>query len=404
MDYTIQKDDLWNITKKQYNLSNDQNNAKKNQASNPNTIFGGTKSSFLSEKELQEDTNILREQPSNSKAKSLSTNNSIKKEQPTKFLFNNDRSLTIYSDHMSLLDNKTNEFRTFWDRDHNGAYEEENIITGKNKCAKYKIEESKYDVKKFQQEQISALNLNDKDYSKSKAKINGKIESFAQGNTGDCWALTGLKALSGTKEGAKEIKNAISQDENGNVTVNLKRTNEKYTFSPEEINKAQGKKAFGDPDVIAFELALEKHREKLLKDPNFKEGNKNIEQSVGSGTLEEPLDGGYPSEVFALLTDKKNVLKLLNPKTYSKPSKEADTIINNLMYLKEINPNRNAVAVSFIKKEGPVITHHAYSVEKVDKEYVTLSNPHNSLKGIKIKRKDFVKNCATMSFVDMEGS
>lgn len=321
--------------------------------------------------------------------------NPVKKEGSDIKIFRDNKALHIYANgEMIFLDDTKKEATCWRDLDHNGKYDTKIIFTigGKDKPVVSKLDEAQNDVKKIQQQVITEC---------KKEIINGKIDDFEQGNTGDCWLLAGLKALSGTKKGAEAIKQSISEDNDGNVTVKLKGVNETYTFSSDEIYNAKGKKADGDPDVIAFELAIEKHKEQVFKNHTSR-GLEDYKNRLGRDPSTSALDGGSSAEVFAILTNKQ-------PYIFS-ASKKTEEDRNNIMAIqaellqKQAAPDKIALGVSFLNEDGPMHVKHAYSVEKVDKDYVTVTNPWDSLKEIKIKKADFIKNCKTISFLNMDSN
>ena len=98
--------------------------------------------------------------------------------------------------------------------------------------------------------------------------IDGEIDDFGQGSTGDCWLLGGLKAFCSSEQGRQYIKDAIKDNGDGTYTV---------TFQPyeycgnviegwsgiityEDIVEARESRKYshGDADVLLIELAMEK--------------------------------------------------------------------------------------------------------------------------------------------------
>lgn len=282
---------------------------------------------------------------------------------------------------------------------------------------------------------------------------NGKIENFKQGNTGDCWALAAIHTLAKTKNGAEIIKNSIKKLPSGNVVVELKGAKESYRFTPEQVNDAKGRLSQGDDDVRLLEMALEQHRLKLLVAAKDKKASiedlryisdfanpSEMSEYVGSGTLSEPLDGGFGANAIFLLTGKtsKTAYDYQGANVVANAEKEIDNIKKDerfslaesqrkqsLMYqikasgvktqeaTKKINekldefsanPGRFAVTGSFYqydKKQG-IYTCHAYSLKSVDGDKVILVNPWNSKEETVISRKEFLSNYNFWTFCDME--
>jgi len=202
----------------------------------------------------------------------------------------------------------------------------------------------------------------------------------------------------------------ISVDKNGNATVKLKGTGEVYRFSAKEINKAEFRLSSGDDDVRIIEMAMEKHREKLLKN-----GSKNALESLGftdvksrtgSGTPADPLLSGNSDELFAVLIGKKteycrngNFLQIAENKVAGVFGGKDPNY-----YLTEIqkNPKKYAATTGFRNDDASfIISKHEYSIVAVDNETVSLINPHNNSKILKMKRADFLKNCGGIDICDL---
>lgn len=242
-------------------------------------------------------------------------------------------------------------------------------------------------------------------------KINGRIEDFEQGDTGDCWALAGIKSISNTKKGAEIIKNMISQDKNGNVTVRLPHVKEMYTFSPKEIKEAEGRLSTGDDDVRVLELALEKHRLKLVKkgysDETLKPfGLFHPKERVGNGNQKEPLKAGTGAEAFAILTGTAPYVNRNQDGILIEPDERIefsrDKTKGDYLDMLQKNPQRYAATTYFDFDEGEnIAAMHEYSIKAVDGDYVYLVNPWESSKTVKMKKDDFILNSAGIDFCDL---
>lgn len=327
------------------------------------------------------------------------------------------RTLVINDTRITEL-NAENQVSCVWvDTDKNGKYDTLINYSSNKEVKRTKFKETK-DMEKniFQKSYIKELEERKKRLIESKLsviKIDGKIGSFQQSNiTWDCWALAGIKSLADNKIGAEIIKNSISLDkENGTVTVKLKGVNESYTFTLDEIyNKlstGQLSNFIGDDDVKVLEMAMEKHRKKsiekfnqnrLLNLPTLLDPKNRI----GDANLKAPLDAGASSEVFAMLTDNSvseyfnnTALKIINPFHLFKSTKQ---------YLSYIQKNsQNVVATTYFKNDvnKEIVSYHEYSIKKVDNDHVELINPWDSEKIIKIKKEDFIKNCAGFDICDL---
>lgn len=275
--------------------------------------------------------------------------------------------------------------------------------------------------------------------AKPNVQINGKIEDFKQGKTGDCWLLDGLKGLANTEEGARAIKDSIFQDQDGNVHVTFQGVNESYAFTPKEIIDARERLSTGDDDVRVIELAVEKHRKQLLDrgikyEDHVEQFNRELGSRVGYGTNESPLKAGYASEIYFLLTSKdkfdyfeqapikreETLVHRINNFLFGPPQKPPTpkpkennismsndnirTDLNSYLTLIQQNPGQYACSVTFQEDNRiathPIYDHHAYTVTSVDNAYVTIVNPKNSSRELKVTRNDFISNYRGMILFD----
>ena len=309
---------------------------------------------------------------------------------------NNNKKLTISSDNsktaskISLVDNN-NAFIPFFDKKTRTCHglEIEPCNNKKNKI--------KADLNAKKSAANGIVNISDD------TTIDGEIGDFSQQNEGDCWLLAGIKATANTKDGAEIIKKDITKYENGNVKVYLKGVNETYTFTQKEINnpiQANGLSlSRGDADVRAIEMAVAKHRYNLIKSGTYtKSGDPRT--SIGGGTLNDPLAGGYNAREAGFLITGKMPEEIKNEDISDKVCNafnhkckgEAD--VDDYLDKISENPHKYSGVVSFgnnISKKG-IRANHFYSIKSVSKDgkTVIMNNPWNTYKNLTLTRQEFL--------------
>ncbi len=265
---------------------------------------------------------------------------------------------------------------------------------------------------------------------------NGVIESFGQGQTGDCYLLSSLMALASNEKGAEILKNNIVKNSDGSVTITLpgakvadkelkkdgfvSNITGTYTITKEEFYNARqsGKYSRGDDDVLLYELAFEKYREQIIQTQsvNNSQAHFDVGHYVGGGTLANPLNGGLEVDAMYVLTanmgtefsisENKDVVTEL-PKAYSfKPSsvelekdqasrREIDICLKRF----ERDPERYALCTAF---KSSKTSGHAYHLKKVSGNKVILVNPWDSDKEIVMSKDEFLRKAECITVWDTE--
>lgn len=226
-------------------------------------------------------------------------------------------------------------------------------------------------------------------------KINGKIEDTKQSKTNDCWLLSGVNALRETDWGRQIISEAILKTTDGNVEVNLKGANKKIKVTKNEIIEAKktGLYAQGDDDMIALEIAVNKHKNDIK--PQSKEERERNGLAINYGEGEE---------VMYLLTGRKSSVKSLDPQRVKKDRVKTSSLdVENTLERKLKDNDSIAITCGFagfknkIEIDGILLSPgHAYSIKRIEKDtsgktWVILIDPNNSAKELKVSQDKFVE-------------
>ena len=237
----------------------------------------------------------------------------------------------------------------------------------------------------------------------------GKIGDTDQQTLGDCWLLSGVNALSYTKEGKKVIKEALEYKDNGDVVVHFKGLDSSYTITETEQrevirNKAKGdgEYAKGDIDMKIFELAIEKAYTDQ-KNANFIYIKDTPFPCENAEDLKEDLEedgsviwGGFSAAAMYLITGKKTYRE----KDKEKMSKLLDNFDKSSVALAASCSQKITVKDAYGKKvklTGP----HAYAIQIVSDDKVYVVNPWDTTKEIVLTKETFLKTFAGLDVCEL---
>jgi len=209
--------------------------------------------------------------------------------------------------------------------------------------------------------------------------VNGEIdEAVFQGNTGDCWLISGILSMSYTDDGAELIKNAITKNDDGSYTVKFDGVDKEYTITEDELESAN-KKGFleglgvkkseystGDDDVLLIELAMEK----LVN-----------ENEIPIQTV-DGITGGSAYYFYQLFS--KNAVEY----AYG----DDETEIKNLLEYYNLYQDECAATIGVETGFAGLEDDHAYAVKSINSSEITLVNPWDTTETVSVSIKDLASN------------
>ena len=257
--------------------------------------------------------------------------------------------------------------------------------------------------------------------NKRSVNVNGEIDqAVAQGGAQDCWLIAGVLALNNTTNGKQILKNSISANQDGSVTVKFAGVNAEYRISYEEMklydkegvhygnDKTVVAYSVGDNDLLAIELAVKK----LKNDIDNGKVVLDVDANSYEGNRANTLDGGYAQQLLYFLTGNTS-----STKTVDIPSNASDSTVKSILskgiarsevgaFLNVQNGSNSALTFSmyysdksakctdgstFSVKLGD--SGHTYAITNVDKNKrtVTFVDPSNSTKSYTMTWDEFAK-------------
>ena len=295
-------------------------------------------------------------------------------------------------DALKSLEHKKEELKTPKEGE-DSLYELELQETGETKTAKNVKLNSFFD---------KIFGKDDKDKNEDDTK-DGKIGPTEQGNTGDCWLLSGINALSYTEKGRELIKDALEY-EDGYTIVHLKGYGD-VVVKDDELNDS--KLSTGDADMRIMELAMKKVFAAI------KNGDCVVDPDAPDFLNKDNLDtieGANPMLAMYLLTGKYGETHGGFTTKYAEIALNTDRIQEILGEFEENNGKDAALSATMNEKtvvkdiNGAEITlagPHAYAVKEVKDGVVTLTNPWNSGEDIKLSEDTFVNTFDGVQFLDL---
>ena len=257
--------------------------------------------------------------------------------------------------------------------------------------------------------------------------INGVIEDFKQGNTGNCYFLTRLKNLSRKSWGAKIIKESIEPDGTGGAYVTFKgalkvdksgRTPMRFHVTVEDILSVREKQksvpdasgydlknkdeieryksdykdlrqfSSGDDDVLVLELAYNKYMR--LHDRDMGDGDVTSYWSMKTYVTDE----GDVVKLFTGSNEKGfsgNYFGTRNPALMEEALTEVKKCFDNYVLEMEFKENN----------EYGMLSNHAYEIigfesDRNGNPMIVIINPHDTSKPIKMNYYDAIASASDL--------
>ncbi len=211
--------------------------------------------------------------------------------------------------------------------------------------------------------------------------INGLIDAFEQGQTGDCWLLSSLESLSNSEEGRKLLQDAIQINDDGTYTVKFDGADWAINITDADLRAARnsGQYSSGDDDVLLMEVAMQNYLTQV-RNGEVQTNSADLNATAQEGGV-NPLNSGRSTNLTELLTGKTN--------WSIGDGSSIDALFNQL----ENNQDSTFATLSFgaggsgalnTLNSGTVVTGasadlgHLWSVKSVSGNNITLVNPWNS--------------------------
>ena len=236
----------------------------------------------------------------------------------------------------------------------------------------------------------------------------GVIDETRQQQTGDCWLLSGINALSYTEDGRQIINDALDYQDNGDIVIHFKGVDD-YTVTKQEIDQARKDQNFlyssyskGDDDMLAFELGVEKLYDDIAYGKvKLEDAPWHFEDADGIKTdiIEDgkSIEGGNEAQLMYFITGKEaNYLYDREDMESALGEFDGKTVALGASIDGDITMAKDINGKNVLLPGG-----HAYAIKDVDGDSVTVTNPWDSGKEIVLSKDEFLDKFDDMYKCDL---
>ncbi len=234
--------------------------------------------------------------------------------------------------------------------------------------------------------------------------INGIIDAFAQGQTGDCWLLSSLESLSNSEEGRKLLQNAIQINDDGTYTVKFDGADWAINITDTDLRAARnsGQYSNGDDDVLLMEVAMQNYLTQV-RDGQVQINSADINATAAEGGI-NPLNSGRSTNLTELLTGKTN----WSIGTGSNIDELFNQIQNNrentfatLSFKAGGNGALNTLNAGTVVTGASADSGHLWSIKSVSGNNITLVNPWDSEQEIVTTKDELAKSDIQFTYQEL---
>ncbi|MCR5266611.1 MAG: hypothetical protein K6E29_08495 [Cyanobacteria bacterium RUI128] len=210
--------------------------------------------------------------------------------------------------------------------------------------------------------------LNSIQHTEPVSEPNGDFDvDYTQGGTGDCWLISGIKAILNREGGKDVLKSLLTVDkENRTITVKFPNVDKAYVISFDEISQSTHL-ATGDGDIRALEIAVDRYKKDLAYESAADD------EMISFGDDEYDINGDSTQVFFDLVYGGCELLDDEDMTTW----KPEDTKTPMIFALNDDGDKVSAMDET-TKEVFLLDVNHAYILDSVDDDYIYLVDPRKN--------------------------